>query len=59
MRPLQVIDLGRMRYADALEVQRRFIDDRKQGRGIDTLLFVEHPHVITLGRNAKEQNVLG
>ena len=24
----------------------------------DTLLFVEHPHVVTMGRNGKEQNLL-
>src|SRR5947209_20508211 len=58
MRPLQVVDLGRMRYADALQVQQAVVASRKEGRGVDTLLFVEHPHVVTLGRNAREQNVL-
>jgi lipoyl(octanoyl) transferase len=58
MRPLQVIDLGKMRYADALGEQMRLVEERKQGRGVDTLFFVEHPHVVTLGRNAREQNVL-
>src|SRR5947209_3036876 len=58
MRPLQVIDLGSMRYADALSVQLEHVAARKEGRGVDTLLFVEHPHVVTLGRNAREQNVL-
>jgi lipoyl(octanoyl) transferase len=58
MRPLQVVDLGRMRYGDALIEQQRRIDDHKRGNGTDTLLFVEHPHVVTLGRNAKEHNVL-
>ncbi|MBV8549921.1 MAG: lipoyl(octanoyl) transferase LipB [Acidobacteriaceae bacterium] len=58
MRPLEVIDLGRLRYADALEVQQRHIDQRKRGEGTDTLLFVEHPHVVTMGRNGKEQHLL-
>ena len=58
MRPLEVVDLGRMRYIDALAVQQRLVEERKRGTGIDTLLFVEHPHVVTLGRNAKEQHVL-
>ena len=56
--PLEVIDLGCMRYADALAVQQRLVEQRKRGEGIDTLLYVEHPHVVTIGRNGKEQNVL-
>ena len=58
MRPLEVIDLGRMRYGAALEVQQRLADQRKRGEGTDTLLFVEHPHVVTMGRNGKDQNLL-
>jgi lipoyl(octanoyl) transferase len=58
MRPLQVVDLGRMRYGEALATQQYLIDDRKRGRGSDTLLFVEHPHVVTMGRNGKEHNIL-
>jgi lipoate-protein ligase B len=57
-RPLEVLDLGRMRYADALIYQQRLVDERKRGAGVDTLLFVEHPHVVTMGRNGKEQHVL-
>jgi lipoate-protein ligase B len=34
------------------------VAERQRGQGIDTLLFVEHPHVITMGRNGKEQHVL-
>ena len=58
MRPLDVLDLGRLRYADALRVQQQHIEKRKRGEGRDVLLFVEHPHVVTLGRNAKEQHLL-
>ncbi|MGA8028591.1 MAG: lipoyl(octanoyl) transferase LipB [Bryobacteraceae bacterium] len=58
MRPLAVLDLGRMRYSEALDVQMRLVEERKRGDGVDTLLFVEHPHVVTIGRNGKEQNVL-
>jgi lipoyl(octanoyl) transferase len=57
-RSLEAVDLGRMRYADALRIQERLVDERKRGDGQDTLLFVEHPHVITMGRNGKEHNVL-
>lgn len=51
-------DLGRLRYAEALAVQRDLVDRRKRDEIPDQLLLVEHPHVITLGRNAKEGNVL-
>ena len=51
-------DLGRMRYAEALSVQQRLVEQRKLGQGIDTLLFVEHPHVVTMGRNGRHGNVL-
>jgi len=57
-RTLEAVDLGRMRYADALRIQERLVDERKQGKGEDTLLFVEHPHVITMGRNGKEHHLL-
>ena len=57
-RPLGVLDLGHMRYAEAFEVQQRLVEERKRGEGVDTLLFVEHPHVVTVGRNGKEQHVL-
>src|ERR1700760_3830038 len=58
MRPLAVQDLGRMRYADALAVQERLVAGRKRGEGTDVLLFVEHPHVVTMGRNGKQEHVL-
>jgi lipoyl(octanoyl) transferase len=58
LRPLEVVDAGRLRYADAFTLQQTLVDRRKLGRGTDTLLFVEHPHVVTIGRNGKEQHVL-
>jgi lipoyl(octanoyl) transferase len=53
-----VRDLGRMPYADALAVQEQIAAERKQGLGTDHLLFVEHPHVVTIGRNGREENLL-
>jgi lipoyl(octanoyl) transferase len=38
-----------MPYAEALELQRSLVDDRRAGRVGDLLLFVQHPHVLTLG----------
>src|SRR3954470_16704327 len=53
-----VRDLGRMSYSDALEIQLQIANERKQGHGVDHLLFVEHPHVVTIGRNGHEENLL-
>jgi lipoyl(octanoyl) transferase len=38
-----------MPYAEALALQRALAEDRRAGRIGDTLLLVEHPHVLTLG----------
>lgn len=46
----QVRDLGRRPYAEALAVQHDLVARRKRGEIPDTLLFVEHPHVVTMGR---------
>ena len=51
-------DLGLMRYADALAIQRDLVERRKRGEIPDQLLIVEHPHVITMGRNGRMDNVL-
>ena len=48
-RPLEVRRLGLVPYADALALQRALVEDRRAGRVDDLLLFVEHPHVLTLG----------
>jgi len=47
-----------MRYAEALAVQQRVAGSLKDGHGADHLLFVEHPHVVTIGRNGHEENLL-
>ncbi len=47
-----------MRYIQAFDVQQGLVEQRKRGEGVDTLLFVEHPHVVTVGRNGKPQHVL-
>jgi lipoyl(octanoyl) transferase len=55
---LEIRDLGRMRYGDALAIQKDLVEQRKQGLIPDQLLFVEHPHVITQGRNGHAENLL-
>jgi lipoyl(octanoyl) transferase len=58
MRPLQVVHLGLISYADWLTVQQRIVAARKAGAIEDVLVFCEHPHVITLGRSANRSNLL-
>jgi len=49
-RPAQLYDLGLVPYADALELQRKLHAQRVAGAIPDTLLLLEHPPVITLGK---------
>src|SRR5258708_2938212 len=58
MREVLVRDLGRLGYNQALLVQKELVEKRKQGLIPDQLLMVEHPHVITLGRNGHLENLL-
>lgn len=58
MPDLVIHDLGLMSYSDAWIVQQEFVARRKQNQAADTLLFVEHPHVFTLGRNGSAENIL-
>ena len=51
-------DLGRMDYLAALALQERLVELKQRNTGADILLFVEHPHVYTLGRGGDEANVL-
>jgi len=48
-RLLEVRRLGLMPYGEALALQRALVEDRRADRIPDTLLLVEHPHVLTLG----------
>lgn len=50
--------LGRVEYADGLELQHQFQTARKAGAVADTLLLLEHPPVLTLGRGADAANVV-
>ena len=46
-------DLGQMRYKDAWELQKRLVEDRLFDKIPDTLIIVEHEHVITLGKRSE------
>jgi len=58
MRPCELRDLGLIRYAEAFAIQKDLVARRKLGEIPDQLLIVEHPHVITLGRNGRLDNLL-
>lgn len=55
---LNVVNLRQMAYDQAHDLQLRVLQAVQDGRLDDTLLLVEHPPVITTGRNAEENNVL-
>ena len=50
--------LGRVDYDEALALQAELVELRRAGRIANTLLLLEHPPVLTLGRNADRSNVL-
>ena len=52
-----VVDLGLVPYQEAWALQREIVAARKADAVPDVLLFCEHPHVITLGRNGKRENL--
>ncbi len=52
------VDLGLLGYAEACALQKRVVAARKADAVDDVLLLCEHPHVITLGRSGKRENLL-
>jgi lipoyl(octanoyl) transferase len=57
-REARAIWLGRRRYGAAHDLQERLVAARMDGAIGDTILLLEHAPVVTLGRNAKRDNVL-
>jgi lipoate-protein ligase B len=51
-------NLGSMDYLAALALQEKLVELKQRESSADILLFVEHPHVYTLGRGGNELNVL-
>jgi len=56
--PFRILRLGRVPYGEALDLQETLLDRRRCGEIEDTILFLEHPHVLTLGRRGDPANVL-
>ena len=54
--PATVLDLGLRDYAETWEIQKRLVSERQADAVPDTLILVEHPDVITLGRRASSRD---
>jgi lipoyl(octanoyl) transferase len=55
---LHLLQLGRIPYTEGLRLQDEVVSARKAGAIGDTLLLMEHPPVLTLGRNAARANII-
>jgi lipoyl(octanoyl) transferase len=55
---IEYLYLGRIGYAEALALQQELVELRHQGCVENVLLLLEHPPVLTLGRNARRSNIL-
>jgi lipoyl(octanoyl) transferase len=51
------LDLGLCGYGKALDIQHHILGKVQRGEMGDTLIFVQHPHVLTMGRRAREENI--
>lgn len=58
MKQALLLDLGLRAYREVWDLQRRIHAAVQEGRSPDTWIAVEHPPVVTLGRQAKSDNVL-
>ena len=58
MHALAYKDLGQIDYLAALELQHRLVQIKQHEPSPDILLFLEHPHVYTIGRGGNLSNVL-
>jgi lipoyl(octanoyl) transferase len=54
----EVVNLGRLSYADAYTRQVERVAEVREGRAPSTLFLVEHPPVLTLGAAFHEENLL-
>src|SRR5258708_2533591 len=54
----EVKRLGQVDYLEGLNLQKALVEARREDIITDSLLLLEHPHVITFGRNAKNDNLI-
>jgi lipoate-protein ligase B len=55
---VRLVDLGKISYLEAFELQKETLEQVLDGASPSTLFFVEHPPVLTLGANFHEENLL-
>lgn len=55
---IKIIDLGLKDYQDTLNFQYECIEKRISNKIEDTIIFVEHPHTITMGKKSHQENIL-
>ena len=55
---LDIFLLGSLEYEEALELQENLFEKRLNDKVNDTLLILEHPSVITIGRGGSANNVI-
>ena len=55
---IEYLYLGRIGYTEALALQEEIVSLRQRGLVDNVLLLLEHPPVLTLGRNAHRSNIL-
>jgi lipoyl(octanoyl) transferase len=57
-RTLRVLEPGLVPYAEGLQLQSKLVAERREGVVPDTLIMLEHPHVITMGSSTDPAHVL-
>jgi len=58
LRHVEACWLGRTPYREAWDLQAELVKALREGRGSDTLLLLEHPHVFTMGKAASPDHLL-
>ena len=58
MNNLNILELGLVEYQYALKLQKKLVKERRNNSIPDTLLLLEHPDVITLGKQTKDKDVI-
>jgi len=58
LKKLQILNLGVCDYLSAYQIQLDLVARRQKGEIDDTLILVEHPPVITLGKSAEDSHIL-
>lgn len=56
--PVRASWLGSVPYRQAWDLQAELVRELREGRGRDTLLLLEHPHVFTMGKAALPEHLL-